>query len=143
MAELPTEPTPEERVNALADMLRALPRTDRAPVLQRIETASADVAAAIRDRLYRIEDLLRIPDRQLQLLLSELEVKKLAMALKDVDAAIRDKVTANMSSRAKTVLNEESELLGQVPASALREARSEILGLVRRLEDEGRIVIEE
>ncbi len=117
LADQPPEQTVEDRTNALVEILRALPRTDRTPVLQRLDNASPDLSAAVRERLYRIEDLLRIPDRQLQLLLSELEVKKLAIALKDCAPEVRSKVETNMSSRAKAVLAEESELLGQIPAS--------------------------
>ncbi|HEX4612868.1 MAG TPA: FliG C-terminal domain-containing protein [Urbifossiella sp.] len=143
MAGQPPQPTTEERIEALADILRALARPDRTPILQRLEAADPELAAAVREKLYRIEDLLRVPDRQLQALLTEFDVKKLAQALKDVDPAVRAKVTANMSSRAKTVLGEESELLGSVSASVVKAARSDVLAVLRRLEDEGRITIEE
>jgi flagellar motor switch protein FliG len=143
LASAPPEPTAEERVETLADVLRALPRPDRSPVLQRLEAADPDLAAQVRDKLYRMEDLLRVPDRQLQALLTEFEVKKLAQALKDVDPAIRAKVTANMSTRAKTVLGEESELLGSVSASVVKAARSDVLATLMRLEEEGRVTIEE
>jgi len=130
-------------MNALVDIVRALPRLERTPLLERLEASDAALAASVREALYRIEDLLRIPNRQLQTLLTELEVKKLAVALKGVDNAVREKVSANMSSRARTVLTEEADLMGEVPASAIREARQELLAVVRRLEEEGRVVIEE
>ncbi len=143
LANVPAEPTAEERAESLADILRALPRTERTPLLQRLEAADPVLSAAVRDKLYRIEDILRVPDRQLQALLTELDVKKLAQALKDIDPAVRAKVTANMSSRAKTVLGEESELLGNVSATVVKTARADVLAVLRRLEDEGRITIEE
>ncbi|MBN9523967.1 hypothetical protein J0H58_36570 [bacterium] len=143
LANVPADPTPEERAEALADILRALPRPERTPLLQRLEAAEPVLSAAVRERLYRIEDILRVPDRQLQALLTELDVKKLAQALKDIDPAVRAKVTANMSSRAKTVLGEESELLGNVSPGVVKTARSDVLAVLRRLEDEGRVTIEE
>lgn len=143
LAGVPADPTPDERAETLADVFRALPRPERTPLLQRLEAAEPALSAAVREKLYRIEDILRVPDRQLQALLTELDVKKLAQALKDIDPAVRAKVTANMSSRAKTVLGEESELLGNVSASVVKAARADVLAVLRRLEEEGRVTIEE
>jgi flagellar motor switch protein FliG len=143
LADLPPEPSQEEMINNLAGVVRALPRTDRMPVIQRLEQADPNIAAQVLAKLYRIEDLLRIPDRQLQSLLAELDVKTIAVALKTADPAVRGKVTANMSSRSRAVLEEESELLGDISASRSREAQAEVLALVRKLEEEGKIAIEE
>lgn len=142
-SELPAEPTQDELITNLADMLRALPRGDRLPVLRKIEETDGELAAKVLERLYRIEDLLRIPDRQIQVLLSKLDVKTIAVALKTADAAVRDKVTANMSSRSKAALTEESELLGGVPASRVREAQSKVMALVKKGEEDGEITMEE
>ncbi|MDB5312219.1 MAG: hypothetical protein JWO38_6421, partial [Gemmataceae bacterium] len=143
LADVPPEPTLEELILNLADMIRALPRAERPPIIQRLEAADAALAARVLEKLYRIEDLIRIPDRQLQGLLAELDVKTIAIALKNTDPAVRGKVTSNMSSRSRAVLDEESELLGDVAASRIREAQGEVLALVRRAEEEGKVTIEE
>lgn len=143
LAEAPPEPSYDELVTNLADMLRALPRLERGPVIEKIEASDSALAAKVLEKLYRIDDLVRIPDRQLQGLLAELDVKTIAIALKNTDPAVRGKVTANMSSRARAVLDEESELLGEVPASRVKEAQSTVLVLVRKGEEEGKITIEE
>ena len=92
-----------------------------------IRTAHPDLATKVVERLLRIEDLTKIPDRQLQGLLAKLDVKTIATALKNVDPAIRNKVTANMSSRRRTVFDEESELLGAVSPSRVKEAQGKVL----------------
>lgn len=143
LAEVPPEPSYDELVTNLADMLRALPRLERGPVIEKIEASDPTLAAKVLEKLYRIDDLVRIPDRQLQGLLAELDVKTIAVALKNTDPAVRGKVTANMSSRARAVLDEESELLGEVPASRVKEAQTTVLLLVRKGEEEGKITIEE
>jgi flagellar motor switch protein FliG len=143
LAEMPPAPTLEELINNLADMIRALPRTDRAGVIEKLQAADPPLAARVLEKLYRIDDLLKISDRQLQGLLTELDVKTIAIALKGVNPAVKGKVTSNMSSRSRAVLDEESELLGDVPASKVREAQGTVLALVRKGEEEGKIVIEE
>lgn len=139
----PREPSQEELITNLADMLRAVPRAERTPVLKKIEASDPELAQKIVEKLYRMEDLLRIPDRQIQALLGKLDVKTLAVALNGADPAIRQKVTNNMSSRSREVLNDESELLGTVPPNKAREAQSKILAAVRKGEEDGEITPEE
>jgi flagellar motor switch protein FliG len=143
VGEAPPEPTQEELITNLADMLRALPRAERLPVIRKIEATDAELAAKVMDKLYRIEDLLRIPDRQIQLLLSKLDVKTIAVALKGVDQRVTDKVMNNMSSRSRATLAEEGEMLGTVPGTRVREAQAKVMALVKKGEEEGEITMEE
>jgi flagellar motor switch protein FliG len=143
LGEAPPEPTQEQAITNLADMLRAMPRAERYPVIRKIESADPELAAKVLEKLTRIEDLLKIPDRQLQGLLAKLDVKTIAIALKNVNPTIRGKVTSNMSSRSRTVLDEESELLGDVVSSRIHEAQAKVLALIRKGEEDGEIVLEE
>lgn len=143
LTELPKQPNPDELIEKLADMIRALPRAERLPVIKQIEAADPVLATKILDKLYRIEDLLRIPDRQMQVLLGKLDVKTLATALKGVTAEIMDKVTRNMSSRSRDVLRDESELLGTVSASRIREAQAKVIAAVRKAEEDGEVTPED
>ncbi|MCS6866420.1 MAG: FliG C-terminal domain-containing protein [Gemmataceae bacterium] len=143
LTELPKEPNPDELIEKLADMIRALPRAERLPVIKQIEAADPVLASKILEKLYRIEDLLRIPDRQMQVLLGKLDVKTLATALKGVTAEIMDKVTRNMSSRSRDVLRDESELLGTVSAARIREAQAKVIAAVRKAEEDGEVTPED
>jgi flagellar motor switch protein FliG len=143
LKDAPREPSQEELITNLADMLRAVPRTERMPVLKKIEDSDPELALKIVEKLYRLEDLLRIPDRQMQTLLGKLDVKTLAIALKGADPAVRQKVTNNMSSRSREVLSDETELLGTVPAAKAREAQAKILTAVRKGEEDGEITPDE
>jgi flagellar motor switch protein FliG len=143
LGELPREPNQEELIANLADMLRAVPRPERLPVVKKIELADPDLAAKITEKLYRLEDLLRIPDRQIQTLLGKLDVKTLAVALKGANAAIVQKVSNNMSSRSREVLNDESALLGTVAPARIREAQVKVIAIIRKAEEDGEITPEE
>jgi flagellar motor switch protein FliG len=143
MADLPTPPTPEEMIAQLADMIRALPRAERMPVVRKMETIDPDLAAKVLERLTRIEDLTKIPDRQLQGLLTKLDMKTLATALKNAPEAVQAKISANLSSRARQVLQEEIEFLGDVPRSRIQEAQAKILAVVVKAEEAGEIVLED
>lgn len=143
LRELPKEPTQEELITNLADMLRAVPRVERLPVIKKIEAADPELAAKITEKLYRMEDLLKIPDRQIQTLLGKLDVKTLAVALKGAEPAVTTKVSNNMSSRSREVLADESSLLGAVPGSRVKEAQAKVIAAVRKAEEDGEITPEE
>jgi flagellar motor switch protein FliG len=143
LGDVPAELTQDELIGNLADMLRAVPRAERLPVVRKIEATDAELAAKVIDKLYRIDDLLRIPDRQIQVLLGRLDVKTIALALKGTDPAVLTKVTGNMSSRSKSALEEESELLSGVAVGRIKEAQAKVIGLIRKGEEDGDIVMEE
>lgn len=143
LADLPPEPTADELIVNLADMLRAVPRAERMPLIRKIEETDPELAAKVLEKLYRIEDLLRIPDRMVQLLLGKLDARTIATALKNASPDVREKVTSNMSSRSRNALNEEAELLGEVPAARVNEARGKVMALVKKGEEDGEIVLEE
>ncbi|QEG29519.1 Flagellar motor switch protein FliG [Gemmata obscuriglobus] len=142
LRDVPSAPSQEELIQNLADMLRSFPRNDRMPVVQKLEQADPEIASRVVEKLYRMEDLLRIPDRQIQMLLGKLDVKTVAVALKGAVPAIRQKVTSNMSSRSKSVLEEESELLGSIADSVVREAQGTVLAAVRKGEEDGQITMD-
>jgi flagellar motor switch protein FliG len=142
LADVPPEPTQEQLIQNLADMLRTFPRTDRTPVVLRLEETDPELAAKVIEKLYRIEDILRIPDRQVQMLLGKLDVKTVAVALKGAAPALRQKVTSNMSSRSKAVLEEESELLGSISDSVVRESQATVLAAIRKGEEDGQITMD-
>lgn len=143
LRDLPREPNQDELISNLADMLRAMPRAERLPVVKKIEAADPELAAKITEKLYRLEDLLRIPDRQMQVLLGKLDVKTLALALKGATQALLEKITANMSSRSRDVLKDETELLGTVHASRTREAQAKVIATVRKAEEDGEVTPED
>jgi flagellar motor switch protein FliG len=143
LRELPREPSQEDLIGNLADMLRAMPRAERLPVLKKIEDASPELAAKVAEKLYRMEDLLRIRDRQIQTLLGKLDLKTLALALAGSPPEVAEKVRANMSSRSRDALNSEIELLGDPPQARVREAQAKVLGAVRKGEEDGEITPED
>lgn len=142
---LPDEPPPtpaEDRINDLAAMLRELPRADRIHVLLKVEEADPELATKVRSKLYKMEDLLKVDDRQLQGLLAQIDTKTLACSLKGVSEEVANKLSANISSRARDLLTEELGLLGNIPTQQVQAAQGELMYLFRQFEEEGKITIE-
>jgi flagellar motor switch protein FliG len=138
-AEKPPEPTGDERLTRLADLIRALGRDDRREILARLEATDPDAGFKVRKQLYRFTDVLRVDDRTLQGILGELNIKTLAVALKNASDEIKTKVLNNVSKRARDNVNEEMELLGNVQQSQIEQAQDLLVQILQRLDQEGQL----
>jgi len=87
------------------------------------------------------ENLLTLDDRSIQVMLKEIQSESLILALKGSSQELREKVFANMSQRAGEMLREDLEAKGMVRVSDVEAQQKEILKLVRKLADEGQIVM--
>ena len=128
-------------VKPLVEILaRADAETERT-ILGRIDEVDPHLAQDIRQRLFTIEDLVKLEDKALQLLLRQVDTKELSMALKGTTDAVRERIYTNLSERASENLKEEMDLLGPQRLSDVEKARKEIVRSVRQLEQEGSIVL--
>jgi flagellar motor switch protein FliG len=121
-------------------LIRADAETERT-ILGRIDDLDPHLAQDIRQRLFTIEDLIKLEDKALQLLLRQVDTKELAMALKGTSEMVRERIFTNLSERAGENLKEEIELLGPQRLSDVEKARKEVVRTVRQLEQEGSIVL--
>jgi flagellar motor switch protein FliG len=91
--------------------------------------------------MFVFENLMDVDDRGIQALLKEVQSESLVLALKGAAPDLRDKILRNMSSRAAEMLKEDLESRGPVRLSEVEAEQKEILKIVRRLSDEGQIVL--
>lgn len=141
LAEQPAETPPDTRIADLAAMLRGLPRADRTAVFKSLGESDPELAARVKEKLFRFADLATVEDRPLQTMLQQLNLKTIATALKGADDAVAAKVTGNLSGRARELLQEELSLLGSVSNTQVDDARKEILQLLMKAEEEGQITL--
>ena len=65
----------------------------------------------------------------------------MAKALKSVDSGAQDKVYRNMSKRAAALLKEDMDFMGPVRLKDVEEAQQKIVNIIRKLEEQGDIVV--
>ena len=128
-------------VDALAAILNNAGRSTERNVLQSIERTHADLADEIRQLLFTFDDIVNLPDRDIQLVLREIDQKDLALALRGVADEVAQKLMGNLSSRAAELVRDDMETMGPQPKAAVEEAQSNIVAAVRRLEDAGQITL--
>jgi flagellar motor switch protein FliG len=126
---------------AAAELLNFLGSGAEAAVVESIRARDPDLAQQIEDLLFVFDDLLALDDKGMQLVLREAQGDALVVALKGAGAELRDKVFRNMSSRAAETLRDDLESKGPVRLSEVEAQQKEILKIVRRLADDGQIVL--
>lgn len=128
-------------VKSAAEMLNLMGNAVETSVLDYIREADSDLAQKIMDNMFTFDDLLSIDDKGIQSLLKEVQSESLVVALKGATPEMREKVFKNMSTRAAETLREELESRGPVRVSEVESEQKEMLKIVRRLADEGQIVL--
>ena len=128
-------------VKTASEIINMLGSSVETSVLDYIREADPDLAQKIMDNMFTFDDLLKIDDRGIQALLKEVQSESLIIALKGATPELREKIFANMSSRAAETLREDLESRGPVRVSEVEAEQKEMLKTVRRLADEGQIVL--
>lgn len=125
----------------VADILNLTGSTVEKNVLERMDGSDPEIAEQVRNMMFVFGDLVKLTDRELQVLLKEVEQKDLVVALKAAEEELKDKVLGNMSERVRGFITEEMEFLGPMRLSEVEEVQLRIVQQCRQLEDQGQIVI--
>nr|MBN2276247.1 flagellar motor switch protein FliG [candidate division Zixibacteria bacterium] len=125
----------------MAEILNLIESSAEKNILQSIEANNADLAAEIKNMMFVFDDIILLDDRSIQRLLKEVETKDLSIALKAASEEVRGKIYANVSERVAVMIKEEMEFMGPMRLSDVEAAQQRIVEAVRRLEEEGQIVI--
>ena len=128
-------------VKASAEIINLLGTQLETSVLDSIRDHDPDLAQKIMDKMFTFEDLLKLDGKSMQLILKEVSSDMLVVSLKGASTELRNLVLSNMSSRAAEALREDLESRGPMRLSEVEAQQKEILKIVRRLADEGQIVI--
>jgi flagellar motor switch protein FliG len=126
---------------AVAEIMNRLDRTAEKHVLARIQEADGTLAETIRGQMFTFEDIVQVDDRGIQRLLKEVEQHDLVLSLKAATPDLTAKIFRNMSERARGLIKEEISFLGPTRLRDVEEAQRRIVEVVRRLEEEGDLLV--
>ena len=124
-----------------ADMINLLGAGVDSAALDAIRNQDADLAQQIMDLMFVFDDLMKLDDKSIQLILKEVASETLIVALKGATEPMREKFLSNMSSRAAEALREDLESRGAMRLTEVEAQQKEILKTLRRLADEGQVVL--
>jgi len=128
-------------VRAAAEILNFLGAANETTVIAAVRDHDPDLAQKIQDEMFVFDNLNDLDDRSIQLLLREVQSESLIIALKGTTPELREKIFKNMSQRAAEMLRDDLEAKGPVRLSEVEAEQKEILKIVRKLADEGQVVL--
>jgi flagellar motor switch protein FliG len=128
-------------VKPLAQLLNNVGRDTEKGVLTELERSDPELATAVRDLMFVFEDITSLDDRGLQELLRQSDPRTIALALKDANGVVREKIEGNLSKRAAEDVTEIASSLGMVRRSDVEAAQQEIVRIARRMEEEGKLML--
>ncbi len=128
-------------VKTAAEIINMMGTQIETSVIEAIRSFDGDLAQKIMDKMFTFEDLIKLDGKSIQLVLKEVASESLVIALKGASSELRELIFTNMSTRAAEGLREDLESRGPVRLSEVETQQKDILKIVRRLSDEGQIVI--
>jgi flagellar motor switch protein FliG len=128
-------------LDAIVDILSRSDRGTERNVIDRLAERDGELAEEIRRKLFVFEDIVKLDDRSMQILLKDTDQKDLVSALRGVAEEVKEKVMKNLSTRAAEMLVDEIAVAQPQRRRAVEEAQGRIVATVRRLEEAEAITI--
>lgn len=128
-------------LEAVAAVLNLMTGSVEKELMEHLAWQDQELCEQIKNLMFVFEDLAKLDDRGLQRLLRDVQTKELALALKAATDPLKQRLLGMLSTRAGDALREEMEFLGPVRLKDVETAQSNVVKLVRALEEAGEIVI--
>lgn len=131
----------DARLDSVVSIIQRLSKAEGEKMLAALAVESAELADAVRDRLFTFEDLGSMSDEAVRRVIQELESGVLSKALRKAPESVINRIHKNMSRRAAEALEEEMGFSSKIAYSEVRDNQKKIVAIVRRLADQGEIKI--
>ncbi len=125
----------------IADIISNMDVQSQKAALEALRQHSPGFAQMVEELVFTFEDVLRLDDRSLQIVLRNLDSRTIALALKNVPDDAKERILSNMSSRAREAILQEMELMGQVRVRDVEAAQREFAQVARELAEKGEITL--
>ena len=95
----------------------------------------------MRNLIFVFDEIRKLTDREIQILMREIDQKDLVVALKGTSDEFKERFLSNMSEEVRDFITEEMEFIGPMQLAEVEEVQLRIVKQVRHLEEEGQITI--
>lgn len=128
-------------VDFAADVMNHMDRTTSNRIFEEMDKTTPDLATDIRDRMFVFEDILKMDDRSVQRFIRDCDTKDIVFALKNASDEMKDTFFRNMSKRMADTVRSDMEVAQNVRLKEVEEAQQHIVNLIRKLEEQGEVII--
>lgn len=128
-------------IDYIAEVMNNMDRANEKFIFDELGKENEELAENIRKKMFVFEDIVSMDNRSIQRFIRECDVKDIVYALKGSDQKIKDLVFANVSSRMAESIQSDLEVTVNVRLRDVEEAQQRIVGVIRRLEEAGELII--
>ncbi len=128
-------------IDYIAEVMNSVDRGAEKYIFDELSRKDPKLTDEIRKRMFVFEDIIVLDSFSIQRFIREVETKDMAVALKGSNKDVAAVIFANMSQRMADTVKSEMEYLHNLRVRDVEEAQQKIVGIIRRLEEEGEIVI--
>ena len=128
-------------LESLVDMLNRVDRTTERNITSGLENQDKELAEKLRASMFVFEDIVILSPADIQKILRDIDQKVLALALKGSSENVKELIFSNLSKGAADNVREEIEYMGPVKLSDVEKAQQEIVANIRKLDEQGEILI--
>lgn len=128
-------------VQNIVDILNSVDRGTEKRIMESLEMSEPELADEIKRRMFMFEDIINLDSTAIQRFIREVDNSELAVALKGTTQEVADLIFANMSKRMSEMIREDMEFMGPVRLRDVEESQQKIVNIIRKLEDQGEIII--
>ncbi|QFT88866.1 Flagellar motor switch protein FliG [Bacillus sp. THAF10] len=128
-------------IDAVVDVLNQVDRSTERTILDSLEIQDPELAEEIKKRMFVFEDIVTLDNMAIQRVIRDVENEDLMLALKVASEEVKEIVFKNMSKRMVETMKDDMEYMGPVRLKDVEEAQSRIVGIIRKLEEAGEIII--
>lgn len=128
-------------IQSLVDILNNVDRGTEKLILEELEKDDPKLVDEIRKLMFIFEDVINLDNASIQRIIREVDQKDLSLALKGSSEEVKDRIFRNVSKRAAEMLREDIEFMGPVRLREVEEAQQRIVGVIRKLDETGEIII--
>lgn len=128
-------------INYIADIMNHMDRSNEKYIFDELSMRDEKLSDEIRKRMFVFEDITVLDDMAIQKFIYEVDQKDLIYALKSANQEVTDVIFKNMSTVLAKTIKSELEYTHNVRLRDVEEAQQRIVATIRRLEEEGQLVI--
>ena len=129
-------------VEPVAEMFNLMDKNAEQAIMAKVEEKDPLLAEEIRKLMFVFDDLIKVDDKGMGLILKEVNNESLIKALKSAPDGIKEKIFRNMSKRGADMIRADLETAGPLRVSDVEAAQQQMVSIARRLEEEGKLFIE-
>ncbi len=128
-------------VDFVADMMNHVDRSNEKRIFDELDKTNPDLSQSIKDKMFVFENILDMDDRSVQRFVRDCDTKDIVYALKTASDEMKQLFFSNMSKRMAETVQGDLEITTNVRLKDVEEAQQRIVGIIRRLEDAGEVII--